>query len=286
MTGQSLHPADPTRITADRLCRVCGGNLIGCDLSREEHYHLLIARCPQCSAVNSVQTYPHLTEWEVRWRRLIAGFWFLIAVCLFLFGGFGLFAWSAAVAFEAFDQTGWMLYDEFEFRTEQSGAETAGVITFDVWWGERSIREFVAAEMGGWMRVLDDDALSLAAIGVMFATVYGIILSIAMVHRRTRSRLVLCAIQYGVSFAAGVLILLLIVKAEGVTSEAAVIRGLIIPAALVCGAVYGGAMLLSVWLGRALLRWLAVVLLPPRLRGPLAFLWTCDGRSLPRGAPL
>jgi hypothetical protein len=35
-------------------------------------------------------------------------------------------------------------------------------------------------------------------------------------------------------------------------------------------------------LGRAIARGLVRALLPPRLRGPLAILWTSDGRVVPR----
>jgi hypothetical protein len=35
-------------------------------------------------------------------------------------------------------------------------------------------------------------------------------------------------------------------------------------------------------LGRTLARWVVVALLPPRLRGPLAFLWLVDGKRPPR----
>ena len=280
MTGEPDPSREPLRIEADRFCRACGGNLIGCELAREPYYNLLAAACPACGAVNSVQTYPHLTEWELRWRRLIAGFWFLIVACLFLFGAAGLFAWSCAVGFEGFDQAVWRLYDQYEFEVE-GGADVEG-ISFEQWWGSQSMRSFIEAQ-GGWWGVLDDDAVALALVGLLFAAALGGFLSLALVHMRTRRRLLVCAAPFIVGHILGIMLVFGIISSSRFMPDALVVRHLVIPATLGLGAVYGLTMLIMVWLGRAIARRLIVILIPPRLRGPIAFLWTCDHLTPPVG---
>ena len=74
-------PARKRRIlTGDRFCTKCGYNLIGQQIVREEYYSMLIVRCPECATVASVQEYPLLGGWAIRWGALLAALWFITLV--------------------------------------------------------------------------------------------------------------------------------------------------------------------------------------------------------------
>ncbi len=80
------------QIRADRACVGCGFNLYGQSVSKEPHYGLAIARCPECGVVAALQQYPVMTHWVNRFRAILAG---LYLVLLFAFLGLSTLAISA-----------------------------------------------------------------------------------------------------------------------------------------------------------------------------------------------
>tara|TARA_A100001391_G_scaffold155233_1_gene113033 strand:- start:317 stop:1330 length:1014 start_codon:yes stop_codon:yes gene_type:complete len=78
--AQTINPADAgestnEHIRADRACVGCGFNLYGQTVSKDPHYGLAIARCPECGQVAALQSYPTMSRWVNRFRALLASFW-------------------------------------------------------------------------------------------------------------------------------------------------------------------------------------------------------------------
>ncbi|MBL4808575.1 MAG: hypothetical protein JKY43_00755 [Phycisphaerales bacterium] len=71
-------------IRADRACIGCGFNLYAQPVTKEPHYGLAIARCPECGTVAALQTYPVMTHWVNRFKALIAGVWVVVLLGLFI----------------------------------------------------------------------------------------------------------------------------------------------------------------------------------------------------------
>ncbi len=85
-------------LVGDRLCVSCGFNLAGQSVVREPHYRMLIARCPECGTVASLQEFPILGKWAMRWGGVLAAAWFVVML-LFTLGSAGaIFGMSYGVA--------------------------------------------------------------------------------------------------------------------------------------------------------------------------------------------
>ncbi|MEZ6164498.1 MAG: hypothetical protein R3B67_08695 [Phycisphaerales bacterium] len=61
----------------------CGFNLYGQSVTREEHYGLAIARCPECGTVAALQQYPVMTHWVNRFRLIIGGIYIVLLLGMF-----------------------------------------------------------------------------------------------------------------------------------------------------------------------------------------------------------
>ncbi len=84
VSGRSgVSPGQPRRImTGDRFCTKCGYNLVGQEIVREQHYELLIVRCPECATVAGLQDYPRLGTWGARWGMVLAALWLILLLCV------------------------------------------------------------------------------------------------------------------------------------------------------------------------------------------------------------
>src|SRR5688572_5228275 len=101
MSESHSQPEGEVRVSVlmgDRLCAACAYNLTGQTIVREPHYKLLIVRCPECATVASVQEYPLLGRWAVRWAMVLAGIWFLVLVAMWIASGATVFGFSLGTA--------------------------------------------------------------------------------------------------------------------------------------------------------------------------------------------
>lgn len=65
-------------VSGDRACGSCGFNLHGQNVVREEHYDMLMVRCPECGQVASLHEYPVLGPWAKRVGFVLAAVWLLV----------------------------------------------------------------------------------------------------------------------------------------------------------------------------------------------------------------
>ena len=66
-------------ITGDRSCHACGFNLRGQPIVREQHYDMVMVRCPECAAVAPLLDYPRYSHWARRLWAFVALLWMSLA---------------------------------------------------------------------------------------------------------------------------------------------------------------------------------------------------------------
>jgi hypothetical protein len=285
-------------LVGDRLCIKCGYNLVGQPIFREEHYGMFIVRCPECATVASLQEYPLLGRWANRWASLLAGIWMLIIVALWLGSSaaiFGLSLGAAEVACERYSDELYQQFNAWQAQSATPGGGGAGTVTrtrgqvvivnntftnFSTWWAQQDPSALLA-EAGGFFGGIDVwvwylwfwEAVVAIALGVMWATI---------LLGRKRPGLIVVAIMIMLGAASLSAIPLIDWLQEQPQWMYQASRSQIGPRALAISLAWGGACLvMGLMIGRPVTRGLMRLMLPPRLRSSLAFLWLADGKNPP-----
>ena len=321
-------------IQGDRLCAGCGFNLIGQPIMREARYDLLIARCPECGAVASLQEYPVLGRWANRWAALLGAAW-LLAMLLLLLGPSGLlYASILGISRSASLEMGEVIGDRYLHyvvdRIEQ-GAPARGQIESQ-WFNwlqqtERAIQGIAAGSNAplptsisqeaieqaaanlrywasidpAWWAMQDQRAIraeagglrvALASVGlgawfwlVVLTAFYGMVLSVALIHRRRRAVLVAALLPIVLAAVVSVVFQspdLTYAAMNGMQARELARQSMALPIVGGTVAIAYACIAAGVVFGRPLARLALRALLPPRLCGALAYLWTAEGRDPPR----
>jgi hypothetical protein len=271
----------------DRQCTKCHYNLMGQPVLKEPHYGLFIVRCPECATVASMQEYPQLGRWANRWAVVLSLLW--VGVMLAISAG----AFPAMIGSTmAFSEE---VSDNFKDQVEDDWLawyeETTGAPPTTVsWWRPDRFDEYVAAgrlptlwaDSGGFWPAVKTPELLLYIVPLSIAFVYGSLMGVALIHRRRRT---LALIALGVLIVGGTIygaIWYQVVLYETINSfSSAAAPYVFLP--LAAGALGAAwlAMLTGAMCGRSIARAIVRLLLPPRLRGSLAVLWTTDGLTPP-----
>lgn len=285
--GAQPEAARVSVLVGDRLCTGCGYNLTGQPIVREPHYQLLVVRCPECGVVASVQDYPTLGRWAGRWAAVLAALWFigLTGIAIGTSAAiFGLSLGASESAAREYRDTLDDLYMEWlqELHPGVDVSSRWNFETFDQWWQTIQPSQ-ILADAGGFFRAADWFAMVLWILLFLFAMAIGTFWSTALLHLRRRGRLIFGLLMIAVPAAlatagnwseiAGTDIDW---AAEGAWHQVGLpFMGLSLVVALL--GLWAGLLI-----GRRIIRSLIRLLLPPRLRGPLALLWTADGLAPPR----
>jgi hypothetical protein len=289
----------PRIVTGDRFCTHCGYNLIGQQVVREDHYAMLIVRCPECAAVASVQEYPLLGGWAARWGVILVVLWFIALVGLWPATSGIVCGMSVMVSDEATRDYARHLAGLQEAAQAQATGQTAtGPITqiistptrtirigpgsgdFGKWWEQQDHAALLAAA-GGWRGAIHGHAfLILIPMGLLvFGT--GWLWSVCLIHLKRRW-LVVCAAA--IMLLAVIFVIPVVIEWKMLASSwsrHAAQAQLGIPALAICLGSSIIPLALGLWLGRPLTRVAVRALLPPRLRWSLALLWTAEGLRPP-----
>jgi len=286
-------------VTGDRFCTRCGYNLIGQQVVREEHYSLLIVRCPECATVASVQEYPLLGGWAVRWGVIMAVLWFIALVAWWLGSSGIICGMSFAITDEAtrgyYHHLQQLQADSEAQTTGQTPSNTIRTITtptgtirlggissgnFGKWW-EQQDHAALLADAGGWRGVIEGDAFLILVPTALLVFGVGWLWSVCLIQLKRRW-LVVCAaalMLLAVIFAFPIVVEWHSLAARWARSAAQQQLGT--PVLAICMGFCIIPLGLGLWLGRPLTRICARVLLPPRLRSSLGLLWTAEGLAPP-----
>lgn len=290
-------PGEPDEVciailSGDRLCVGCGYNLTGQRIIREPHHGLLIARCPECGQVTSIQEYPLLGRWATRWGVILATLWFILVLAAWPLSAMIMFGFAVETAEKGSLRYGGeirRLYRDARTRsptapqtTPAGGTRppTTATADFQAWW-ETQDQDVLLADSGGWFRAVDWRGLLMWLPAGLLAFALGWFWSIVLLHLRRRALLL-----WGVAVLALAAVFVMGVILDWSNDE--------YPRAWDAGRAELGPPLLFLtlaWcaialtagllLGRSLTRFMIRVLLSPRFRGPLAVVWTADGLAPP-----
>ncbi len=279
-------------IRADRACIGCGFNLYGQSVTKEEHYGLAIARCPECGEVAALQTYPTMSHWVNRFRALLAGFWVIVLLIAFVIQVLIVAAFADSVSRDVSDPLAKKIGEVYYNWAEENGTTTsiAGWATtpeaYYQWvqipsdWADEHL-DAIVADYGGLWSTFDRSNMIYVIPAWMVVFLAGVFWSIVLLGA-TRKRATI------VPLAASALVLVLtyiefpssmfiVPQASDVAKE--LYAHIMAPIAII---VQLPALFIGVFFGRKIARWIILLTLPPRSRVSLSILWTRDGLDLPR----
>ncbi|MHC4079689.1 MAG: hypothetical protein ACYS15_03185 [Planctomycetota bacterium] len=285
-------------VTGDRFCTKCGYNLIGQQIVREEYYSMLIVRCPECATVASVQEYPLLGGWAIRWGALLAALWFITLVAWWPGSSGIVFGMSLVVTEEStrdYYRHLQQLHADSEAQTTgQAPSSTTQVITtpsgtiriggpgadFGKWW-EQQDHAAILADAGGWRRSIHGEAFLILIPAAFMVFGVGWLWSVFLIQLKRRWLVVCGAAVMVVALFFVVPVLVEWHMHAGVWARFAANDQLGLPVMAISMGVLTVPLALGLWLGRPLTRLGVRALLPPRLRSSLALLWTAEGLAPP-----
>jgi len=305
---------------ADRPCTGCGYNLIGQPIVRDMAYDLLLVRCPECGAAAALLEYPLLGRWSARWARALAAAWLLAMAAMLLLtvaALTGLASWiGTEMATRAQDTAramfmAWWQEQEAAKATAAAAAPGGAAVapaamgniwslpaaevqtSVASWWSLQGGVDGFAAARGGWVNLISWWGVASALVYAVFlCLILGAvwaILTIGVPRRRLWAVWLLLLLAFSVGF--GLFLMQALSAAQSMPPLLAswhfelgrfAIWRLQMPATFAASVPLLAALAVGLAIGRWLLRLLVVVLLPPRLRWGLAFLWTADGLKPPR----
>lgn len=301
--------ADPSveprvgNVEGDRPCTGCGFNLYGQPIVRERHYQMLMVRCPECGAAASLQEYPLLGRWASRWGALLAAMWALVVLGgMFATAGI-ILGVSQEIRRSAAEPLGVIIAQQHREYQATPEAVAAGSKTrfnyqtnqpvtswenIDITWWETVDQKAIVAQAGAAGKLSNPNAYWDLRILAILMLPAGIVFAVAMPGLR-RSRFLVPVLMIAA------LALLFVTLATdspsprwaGWFTAQAAAETLTPSATYICIATATAVLIFAMLIGRPVVRWLVVVLLPPRLRVGLSVLWTCDGLPppSPRASP-
>jgi hypothetical protein len=293
-TPSEVEARHMTVVTGDRLCVKCGYNLIGQLVVREEHYDMLIVRCPECATVTGVQEYPLLGRWANRWGALLAVLWFLFLIGMWAGTSSAIFGMGMGTMFEAVDPYADYIENlrrqtdgQQQTQTIQVGGRTitttSSLTSFRPWWAAQD-KDAVLASAGGWAAVINWWALLIWIPAALIAFTVGWFWAVALIQLRRRWLLVWGLAVMGMAIAWGLIPLMVMAVEQPHWRDEAAAQQIGAPIFLLSMAAAVPPLVLGLVFGRPMTRAFVRALLPPRLRGSLSLLWTTDDLAPPRVA--
>lgn len=274
------------QIRADRACITCGFNLYGQSVTKEHHYGLAIARCPECGTVAALQQYPAMTHWVNRFRTIIASVYIVALLGFFALSTFGVSMFAYASSSVASQHLSTHLRADFNAWYERQSAPQVGTNAPVPFWGGMLTPEYVRDELpramdefGPLWAGMDPEWLIVMVPAVVVCFAIGLFWSVTLLGaprwRAMLVPLVSCLIGLSIVLAANR------PDYDGWVHNLAdqLYVPLIAPAAMLIELI---AIAVGVWCGRSVARGVIKLTLPTRARVPLSIFWTRDGLEPPR----
>lgn len=268
---------------ADRACTRCAFNLIGQPIVREKHYGLLIARCPECGTVAALQEYPALGRWANRWAALLAGLWFLVVTAGTMAVAGIVTGFTHGAGHSTSERVAEVIKQKYIAHETAKGTAVEQInwwwIGDPLWWEAQDKRQIIA-EAGGWSGAVRWRGLAIWIFAACILVPVGACWAVLMAHRRGLGLVITAApmlVFAGIFWAISNLGSSTFLSVHDLAQR--MLWPVVLPLSLLCA---GIALFAGVLLGRPLARLAVRATLPPRLRVPLGWLWTCDGLPPPR----
>ncbi len=298
--AQPVNSVSVSALEGDRPCVTCGFNLIGQSITREPHYGLLIARCPECGSVAPLLEYPAVSKWTRRVVGVLAALWLVLLVGVTVGTGAAMFGITMAGSVEASEAFARAI--EFEYSQETKGASSAGTPAIAPVYGpslpprvmvmgglgSAAPADWVKQQdlsarfraWGGWGPLLNEYGVLLIPLAIV-SVIAGVFLGITMLHMRGWRLALLGLLPLAVYVAFH-----LIARAgrgpqwHSPAENAAL--AFLLPRIVGSGFVIALVLMtIAVLAARPLARGFIRLMLPARLRVPLGPLWEADGLPPP-----
>lgn len=307
----SAQPERLGTVLADRVCTRCYFNLAGQPVVRETHYGLVVVRCPECGTIASVQEYPHLSRWSRRVVVLVAIAWFGFLSLMLLASAAIVQSSASSLATHAAEPSAVALAKaHLEFQKERASIVGPQQQNVNAWYLSQPASPWsyieqvyldstppgqFFAQSGAWSAIWTPRLITNWSINMIVAFAIGVCWSVALPHARRWRRLIIIPVILGLAVAMG---LVQGVNGSGLWNGGfsqwmwtnngwqfathVMLPYVSMPVTLGAIATASVTLVAGVYLGRGIARWGARILLPPRLREPLFFLWLCDGYQPPK----
>lgn len=279
-------------LTGDRRCHACGFNLRGQMIVREEHYGMVMVRCPECGVPAPLMDYPRLGHWGRRFGMLtmIVFLGVLIAAHI-AFGGM-VAIWSTQAAMESTREPAIEVARAYieHAKAAAIGPQVNQNLTWaaqqepswhtwidGVWWSQNRekfspvVRSFSRESQLFWL------------FGSLILLPGGAVLACLMPHARGVRRVMIPGVVGAIGLGI-VSIVVLVDRSQGsgrnavdCVLELVGIRAYVPHVLVLCVPV-----LVGVYLGRPMARGLVRWLVPPRQYVHFGWLWSADGLGMPR----
>lgn len=297
-------PADERvgTVLADRVCTKCYFNLVSQPVIRERHYGLLVIRCPECGTLASVQEYPHLSRWS---RRVIAIFvmaWFAFLLLSLMASGFVMQSASESLVTLASEPGAQKLAEaHLEFQKRKAELQYPQPAQQPNNWyvnQQASVWSYIDPlfiemydagaffeQAGGWSAIWGRRLYVQWALGALASAIIGMCWSVVLPHAKRWKRLLVVGPILGAAWVMGLLDSpsTAWMPAGGWQYANYLVQSQISTTVEVLAtATFAVPLVLGVYLGRGVARLGARMLLPPKFREPVHFLWLADGYKPPR----
>lgn len=310
MSNETNQQARISTIGGDRLCTRCGFNLFGQPVQKDAGTGLMVSRCPECGAAAALQEYPG----PFRALKWISGA--LIAVWLLMV--LGLIAGTTAIMMGTtvgtremtVEETGSEIakrhkdwFDKTKQDAELQKQVDAGTLSLaakqtilqqiqvgnwalvsDTWWQTVDQQEIVRWPWKGGNEHVAQTALLGAFLGLGLLCC-GMALATAMPGMRGKRFLLVVIVTCGLA-CLGYEMVVLTTRIAGwrptpgfVTAREHAYRTVPAAVGFLMIAMQGAVLLVGLFIGRKIARWIVKGTLPPRLARQLHVLWEADNLS-------
>lgn len=272
-------------LTGDRLCMHCLHPLAGRSIERDAGTGLLFVRCGECGAASALFEYPTVTPWINRIKAVaastLAAFFLLAMIALTaVVGGF-----SGAASGVAPDEAAEVLAAEYR--------ESTGANDQDGWRFGTADEEWLGTDAGAaalasarWSFQPWIPTVAFSAVATALATPFALLLSMALLRHGPLRRMALVALPCLL----GAAITLSVTALNSTLMGPGAVRSWTI----VCAQAHGSffALVAAAWTciwclavaltGPAVAAAIARLVLPPRDRALVGWLWEWRGKPIPR----
>jgi len=243
------------QLETDLFCHACGYNLHGQTVTRDERLDILICRCPECGKFHPAEMGVSATRpWMARMGVMLIAVWVLALLFVLGFGGF-LTGACANVHVGNYTERTWTGPGNRTMirRMTTPLVANVGLKAYEHWESQ-------------WITfVLSDVCLSIAL---------GAFTAIATWHLSSTKRLIFLALP----------VLVAPVVLWSITSEVddnSEVLGYIVRVIAMYTVLSAAMIVVGQVIGRPIARFMLKLLIPPKLRQHVNFLWTCDGKTPP-----
>ena len=266
---------------------------------REPVYSMFMVRCPECATCVAIQEYPTLGKWARRLSAILATLWIGLVIVLILASA-GIVT-GISQGSRLFASTPFAEEIAREFLSSEQGIEhvknryggqnvppaqlqpNAWTPVDQAWWESFPNKHEAFARAGGYPAALANTVPG--GIGIVLTmAIAGVLLAGATPHLRGM-RLLLPVVVW-LAIAAWFFWLTVRASANAwnawTTAQQIADEKIQTPLGAFWLGVASVTLAATLQAGRPILRWLAVALVPPRLRVGLSGLWICDGKDPPR----